>query len=86
VEEILAVMDKDEFSFLSYYGDGTEIEESVIEEIREIYKQLSVPVKWQKGDFLLQDNMLAAHGRLPYEGERKVLVAMSEPQYYTDYQ
>jgi alpha-ketoglutarate-dependent taurine dioxygenase len=35
---------------------------------------------WQTGDILLVDNMAVAHGRAPYEGERRVLVAMTEPR------
>lgn len=34
---------------------------------------------WGKGDILLLDNMSIAHGREPYAGERKIVVAMSEP-------
>lgn len=85
VEDILSIMDKEDFSFLSYYGDGTEIEESVIEEIRSVYKQLVVKFPWQKGDILLVDNMLVAHGRAPFTGDRKVLVAMAEPQHHENY-
>ena len=31
----------------------------------------------QAGDVLMLDNMLAAHGRRPFKGRRKILVAMS---------
>jgi hypothetical protein len=34
---------------------------------------------FQTGDVLMLDNMLAAHGREPYGGQRSVLVAMAEP-------
>lgn len=85
VEDILTVMSLDEFAFLSYYGDGSEIELEVIEEIRSIYNTISVKPKWEKGDFVLVDNMLTAHGRNSYTGDRKILVAMMEPQHYKDY-
>ncbi|MBC9929279.1 TauD/TfdA family dioxygenase [Chitinophaga qingshengii] len=85
VEEILTVMDKEDFSFLSYYGDGEEIEEAVIDEIRSCFEQLKVSFLWQKGDVLLVDNMLMAHGRAAYEGERRILVAMTDPQYHHMY-
>jgi hypothetical protein len=31
------------------------------------------------GDILMVDNMLVAHGREPFSGPRKILVAMAEP-------
>jgi alpha-ketoglutarate-dependent taurine dioxygenase len=63
----------------TYYGDGSRIEDEVLEELREIYRQETVAFPWQEGDILLLDNMLVAHGRAPYVGRRKVLVAMAEP-------
>ncbi|MEM7583269.1 MAG: TauD/TfdA family dioxygenase [Acidobacteriota bacterium] len=63
----------------TFYGDGSPIEDSVLEELREAYRQEMVAYPWQKGDVLLVDNMLAVHARNPYEGPRKVLVAMAEP-------
>jgi alpha-ketoglutarate-dependent taurine dioxygenase len=65
--------------FLTYYGDGSKIEREVIEEIREVYSKLMVQFNWAKGDVLLLDNMLMAHGRNSYSGDRKILVGMLEP-------
>ncbi|MCW5312699.1 amino acid adenylation domain-containing protein [Nostoc sp. KVJ3] len=61
-----------------YYGDGTPIEDSVIAEINEVYQQSQTSFTWQKNDILMLDNMLTAHGRNPYIGSRKVVVAMAE--------
>jgi len=61
------------------YGDGTPIEASALEEIRGVYADESVAFPWQKGDVLMVDNMLVAHGRRPFSGPRKILVAMAEP-------
>lgn len=33
---------------------------------------------WQRGDVVMLDNMLAAHARDPYEGPRKIVVAMGD--------
>lgn len=63
----------------AYYGDGSPIEASVLDEIREIYQQEAVTFPWQKGDILMLDNMLTAHGRMPFSGPRKVVVGMAEP-------
>jgi len=37
-----------------------------------------VDVDWRTGDVLLVDNVLLAHGRRPFTGDRRVLVAMSD--------
>lgn len=61
-----------------YYGDGTPIEDSAIAEIHEVYQQSQTSFTWQKSDILMLDNMLTAHGRNPYTGDRKVVVAIAE--------
>lgn len=61
-----------------YYGDGTPIEDSVVAEISQLYEQQAVRFQWQAGDVILLDNMMVAHARDPFEGSRKVLVAMAE--------
>ncbi|HEX6292326.1 MAG TPA: TauD/TfdA family dioxygenase [Herpetosiphonaceae bacterium] len=62
-----------------FYGDGTPIEDDVLDHIRAIYRQATVAFPWQPGDLLMLDNMLVAHGRAPFVGPRKVLVGMAEP-------
>jgi hypothetical protein len=61
-----------------YFGDGTPIPDQVIERIGEVYEELCVESPWQKGDLIALDNMLVAHARRPFTGERKILVAMGE--------
>jgi len=75
---LLAICEEDGLPRNCYYGDGTPIEDSVMAEILGVYRELSAPIPWEPGDVLLLDNMLTAHGRSPYLGERKLLVAMGE--------
>ncbi len=60
----------------SYYGDGSEIELEVLNEIQNAYQKAEIVFKWQKNDLMVLDNCLYAHGRRPYEGERKIVVTM----------
>jgi alpha-ketoglutarate-dependent taurine dioxygenase len=59
------------------FGDGSEIPDEVLDSVRNAFKQLTVYFPWQKGDVLIIDNMLMAHGRAPFSGPREILVAMS---------
>lgn len=63
----------------AYYGDGTPIEPESLEEIAAAFDEESVAFSWERGDVVLVDNMLAAHGRNPYEGARRIIVGMAEP-------
>jgi alpha-ketoglutarate-dependent taurine dioxygenase len=63
----------------TFYGDGGTIETETLDALRGAYEQETVSFPWRHGDVLLLDNMLAAHGRAPYAGPRKILVGMAEP-------
>jgi amino acid adenylation domain-containing protein len=61
-----------------FYGDGSELEPAAIDAINAAYDRCAVRFDWQQGDVVMLDNMLAAHARDPFEGERKIVVAMGE--------
>jgi alpha-ketoglutarate-dependent taurine dioxygenase len=77
--QLLADYPEDELPNNTYYGDGSQIESLVMEELRKCYQEETETFGWQKGDVLMLDNMLVAHGRSPFEGARKILVGMAEP-------
>ena len=59
------------------FGDGSPIGDDVIDRVFDVLDAYTVPVRWQPGDVVLVDNVLAMHGREPFRGERKILVAMN---------
>jgi alpha-ketoglutarate-dependent taurine dioxygenase len=83
-QAILAEFSEADLPHHTYYGDGSPIAADVVAHLRQIYLQEQVQFPWQAGDILLLDNMLTAHGRMPYRGSRKVVVAMAEPMHYQD--
>lgn len=63
----------------AYFGDGSEISKETLAAIRAAFAQETILFPWQAGDVLLLDNMLAAHGRRPFTGPRRVLAGMADP-------
>jgi hypothetical protein len=61
------------------FADGSEIPIEDIDHIRAVLWNHAVLFDWQRGDVLVLNNTLIAHGRMPYSGSRRVLVALSEP-------
>ena len=67
-----------------YFGDGSPIPGEYMNAILDVYRELEVSFPWRKGDVMVVDNVLAAHGRNPFEGPRKILVAMGNMRTYDD--
>lgn len=71
------IMGDEDLPHNAYYGDGTPIEPADLDRIREALDQEAVVFPWMRGDVLMLDNMLTAHGRRPYKGQRTILVSMT---------
>ena len=83
-ESMRALFSDDELPRHLFFGDGTPIPDEWMATILKVYDRLEVAFPWQKGDVVLLDNVLVAHGRNPFSGPRKILVAMGEMTSYDD--
>lgn len=61
------------------FGDGSPIPDEDLAEVRRALEAEKIAFPWREGDVMMLDNMLVMHGREPYRGARKVVVAMAEP-------
>ncbi|EJN39590.1 non-ribosomal peptide synthase, partial [Pseudomonas sp. GM84] len=77
-EDLLALYGLERMPRHVYYGDGSPIEDADMALIGELYEACAVRFDWQAGDVILLDNMLAAHARDPFQGPRKIVVAMGD--------
>jgi len=75
---LLDVYDADELPRNVCFGDGTPIGDDIIDGLIELYAQHEIAFPWEAGDVLMLDNMLMAHARAPFAGDRRIQVAMSD--------
>jgi len=76
---MLTIFEEDELPRNVYYGDGSRIDAEDLDQVCAAYDEEKIAFPWQQGDVLMLDNMLAAHARNPFTGERKVVVGMTQP-------
>jgi hypothetical protein len=69
---------EDELTRHCYFGDGSPIPDSYMENICAAYREAEVFFPWQHGDVMMIDNMLTAHARNPFSGPREILAALGE--------
>ena len=69
----------DGLPFNTGFGDGKPLTELDVATLNAAYAAATVREAWQRGDVMLVDNLLCAHGRDPFRGDRKIAVAMGEP-------
>jgi alpha-ketoglutarate-dependent taurine dioxygenase len=77
-QSLLSIFKRDDLPRHVYYGDGSPIEDSVMDHVGEVYEKHAVRFQWQQGDMVSLDNMLVAHARDPYVGPRKIVVALGD--------
>ncbi|NRR33611.1 amino acid adenylation domain-containing protein [Oxalobacteraceae bacterium] len=74
--DLLALVGAERMPRQVYFGDGSAIPDETMAIIGRTYEECAVRFDWRQGDVVMLDNMLAAHARDPFEGPRKIVVAM----------
>lgn len=75
-DAVLRIVKPEDLYHTCTFGDGSPIPEDDLIEIRRALDAAAVGFQWRERDVLLVDNVLVAHGRAPFQGERRILVAM----------
>ncbi|GAA4545264.1 TauD/TfdA family dioxygenase [Amycolatopsis samaneae] len=76
-EALLEMYDEQDLPRHAYYGDGSPISDDDMAAIRGAFDETCHQFPWRNGDLLVINNLLMSHGRRPYTGKRRILVAMA---------
>ncbi|MET8337749.1 TauD/TfdA family dioxygenase [Streptosporangium canum] len=76
-EALLSLYDEADLPRNAYLADGTPIDPADLAAVKAAYDEVSYGFPWRRGDLMIINNMLCAHGREPFTGARRILVAMT---------
>lgn len=77
-EILLMTYSIDDLPSHATFGDGEQIPAAWIECVKQLFETTELAFKWELGDVLVVDNDRMTHGRNPFSGPRRVLVAMTD--------
>ncbi|MFE5039269.1 TauD/TfdA family dioxygenase [Streptomyces sp. NPDC056683] len=83
-ETLVDEFGRDGLPFNTEFGDGQPLTSDDLLAVQAAYDTATVRETWQPGDLMLVDNILTAHGRDPFRGDRKIVVAMGAPMELAD--
>ena len=70
--------------FASVFGDGSPIPVEFVAQMDDVYDEQKVVIPYQPTDFMVINNVIAAHGKTPWTGtDRRVYVTMREPIHHS---
>lgn len=75
--ELAQIMPPEELPQSVAFADGSPIPDEYVLQVRDRGLEAAVDVDWRQGDLMVVDNVAVGHGRRPFIGDRRVLVAMS---------
>jgi alpha-ketoglutarate-dependent taurine dioxygenase len=75
---LLSIFKREDLPRHVHFGDGSPIDDVVMDHVGEVYERNAVRFQWQRGDLVSLDNMSVAHARDPYVGPRKIVVALGD--------
>ncbi|MGW4348996.1 TauD/TfdA family dioxygenase [Streptomyces sp. NPDC004690] len=78
-ESLVDEFGPDGLPFETSFGDGEPLTKDDLATLNAAYAAATVRRSWQPGDVMVVDNILTAHGREPFRGERRIVVAMGDP-------
>lgn len=83
-EVLIEDLGADNLPFGTAFGNGDPVSREDVEVIDRAYRAATVRESWQPGDVMIVDNLLMAHARESYRGDRKILVTMGDPVQLAD--
>ena len=78
-KSMLKITAEEDLPINAYFGDGSPLDAGELAVVRDAFREAMVVFPWRLHDVLVMDNMLAAHGRMPFSGPRRVVVTMGSP-------
>lgn len=77
-EALLMVFQSEDLPRNVYFGGGQPISDEDVFQILRTTAREAVRFTWKRGDVLMLDNLVTAHARSPFRGDRQILVAIGD--------